>query len=84
MHLVGVGGSGMSAIAEILAGTGHQVSGSTQQRPPRSNACGRRNQDLRVGHSADQIGDAEIVAISTAIPDTNPEVVAAKARVCPS
>ena len=77
IHIVGLGGAGMSAIAEILVGTGHQVTGSdlTSSAPlERLAAAGVRT---FIGHAADQIGDAEILAISTAIPQTNPEVVAA-------
>ncbi len=83
IHIVGLGGSGMSAIAEILIGTGHVVSGSdlTSSAPlKRLDAAGVAT---FVGHAADQVGDAEIVAISTAIPETNPEVAQAKSLGIP-
>lgn len=77
IHLVGVGGSGISAIAEILAGTGHQVSGSDLTASVPLKRLAERGLAMHVGHDASHLGDAEIVAISSAIPATNPEVVAA-------
>ena len=78
IHLVGVGGVGISAIAEILAGTGHQVTGSdlTESVPLRRLAA--QGLSMYVGHDASHVGDAEVVAVSTAIPPDNPEVVAAR------
>ncbi len=83
VHIVGIGGSGMSAIAEILLGTGHRVSGSDQHASAPLQRLAAAGVATHVGHAAGQIGDAEIVAISTAIPDTNPEVVAAHERGLP-
>jgi UDP-N-acetylmuramate--alanine ligase len=83
IHLVGLGGAGMSAIAEVLHATGHQVSGSdlTSSRPlERLAAAGLRT---FVGHAAHQVGDAELVAVSSAIPADNPEVVEARRRGIP-
>ncbi len=77
VHIVGVGGSGMSAIAEILVGTGHQVSGSDLTASAPLERLAERGLAMHVGHDPDHVGDAEVVAISTAIPASNPEVVAA-------
>jgi UDP-N-acetylmuramate--alanine ligase len=78
VHLVGIGGAGMSGIARILLQRGHQVSGSDLQD-------GRTLAELRalgarteVGHAAEHLGDSEIVVISTAVPADNPELVAAR------
>jgi UDP-N-acetylmuramate--alanine ligase len=78
VHLVGVGGAGMSGIARILLQRGHEVSGSDLQD-------GRTLGELRalgarvvVGHDAANVGDAEFVVISTAVPADNPELVAAR------
>jgi UDP-N-acetylmuramate--alanine ligase len=78
VHLVGIGGAGMSGIARILLQRGHQVSGSDLQD-------GRTLAELRalgarteVGHAAEHLGDSEIVVISTAVPPDNPELVAAR------
>jgi len=83
IHVVGIGGSGMSAIASVLASMGHRVSGSDLKG---SKALDRlRQQGIRaaVGHDAAHLEDAEVVAVSTAVRDDNPEVVAARERGLP-
>jgi len=77
LHIVGVGGSGMSAIAEVLVRMGHQVSGSDLK--PSSNLERLRGLgvDVRVGHDAGNVGSAQLVAISTAVQAGNVEVRAA-------
>ncbi|MFT7600303.1 MAG: UDP-N-acetylmuramate--alanine ligase [Acidimicrobiales bacterium] len=80
VHLIGVGGSGMSAIAEILHGTGHVVSGSDLRRSAPLDRLTGEGLNISIGHAADNLGNAEIVARSTAIPDDNPEVRAAVAK----
>ena len=80
IHIVGLGGAGMSAIAEVLAQSGHLVSGSDlspSEVLERLEGSGIRT---FIGHGEDQISGADLVAISTAIPPTNPEVLAALAR----
>ena len=78
LHVVGIGGAGMSAIAIVLARMGHTVSGSDlkDSRPlARLRAAGI---DARVGHDAGNVtGDLDAVVVSTAVPPTNPEVVEA-------
>ena len=79
VHIVGIGGAGMSAIAIVLARMGHTVSGSDlkDSRPlARLRAAGV---DARVGHAAEHVtADLDAVVVSTAIPPTNPEVVEAQ------
>ncbi len=77
IHLIGAGGTGMSAIAEILAGNGHRVSGSDRAESVPLRRLADRGVTTFVGHAADQIGDAEMVFASTAIGADNPEVVRA-------
>ncbi|HEX2193247.1 MAG TPA: UDP-N-acetylmuramate--L-alanine ligase [Acidimicrobiales bacterium] len=83
IHVVGVGGTGMSAIAEVLATMGHKVSGSDVAPSPVLDRLRGLGVDVAVGHDADHVGDAEVVTVSTAIPADNPEVVAARARSVP-
>lgn len=83
VHIVGLGGSGMSAIAEILVGTGHHVTGSDLNDSAPLRRLTEAGVRTYVGHDASQVGDAEFVAISTAIPPTNPEVEAATAAGIP-
>ena len=83
IHFVGIGGIGMSGIAEVLHTLGYQVQGSDI-------ADGYNVQRLRaggipvaVGHEAANLGDAQVVVVSTAVKRDNPEVVAARARLIP-
>ena len=81
IHIVGIGGAGMSAIATVLARMGHVVSGSDLKDSPTLGRLRLLGVDARVGHEARHLPDAlDAVVISTAIPSTNPEVEAARAR----
>ncbi|MDR1934083.1 MAG: UDP-N-acetylmuramate--L-alanine ligase [Candidatus Accumulibacter sp.] len=83
IHFVGIGGSGMSGIAEVLSNLGFSVSGSDLA----DNATTRRLAGLGIrvltGHAAENVGDADAVVMSTAVKDDNPEVLAARARKIP-
>ena len=83
IHFVGIGGSGMSGIAEVLLTLGYTVSGSDLG----SNAVTQRLADMgaRVcqGHAAENIGKADVVVISGAVPSDNPELVEARGRKIP-
>jgi UDP-N-acetylmuramate--alanine ligase len=85
IHFVGIGGIGMSGIAELLANLGYTVSGSDARR---SEATARLEQAFGVkvfeGHAAEHIGDADVVVYSSAVQPTNPEVAAARARGIPA
>ncbi|MDH4169128.1 MAG: UDP-N-acetylmuramate--L-alanine ligase [Acidimicrobiia bacterium] len=78
IHVVGVGGAGMSAIAAVLVAMGHQVTGSDLKAGPGLDRLRVSGVEVAVGHDRSHLGDAELVAISTAIPPTNPEVLAAE------
>jgi UDP-N-acetylmuramate--alanine ligase len=80
VHIIGLGGAGMSAIARILLDRGVAVSGSDAKDSKRLadlRACGAVT---HVGHDAANLGDADTVMYSTAVPETNPELRAARAR----
>ena len=80
VHLVGVGGAGMSGLARILLQRGHTVSGTDLQEGrglAELRAMGAR---IEIGHAAAAIGDADLVVVSSAVPDDNPEVVASHER----
>ncbi|MCC2971542.1 UDP-N-acetylmuramate--L-alanine ligase [Massilia sp. IC2-476] len=83
IHFVGIGGSGMSGIAEVLLNLGYNVSGSDLA----SNAASQRLSELgaRVftGHSAEHVSGANVVVTSTAVNEANPEVMAARAAKVP-
>jgi UDP-N-acetylmuramate--alanine ligase len=83
LHFVGIGGAGMSGIAELVANLGYEVQGSDQ----RVGDVTRRLQSLGIrvyqGHRAEQIEDCDAVVVSTAIDAENPEIAAARARRIP-
>ena len=83
IHFVGIGGSGMSGIAEVLSTLGYHVSGSDLA----DNAATRRLADLGItlfqGHAAENVSQADAVVVSTAVKADNPEVQAARQRKVP-
>jgi len=83
IHLIGAGGAGMGAIASVLHRMGHSVTGSDLKDGPVAERLRADGIEISIGHDAVHIGDAEMVAISTAIPDHNVEVVAARERGLP-
>ncbi len=83
VHIVGIGGAGMSAIAEILVGTGHTVSGSDLQRSVVVDRLVARGIEVSVGHAAENVPPVDLVTHSTAIPEDNPELVEASRRGVP-
>jgi UDP-N-acetylmuramate--alanine ligase len=82
-HIVGIGGSGMSALAHLLLDRGHQVSGSDQQDSPALAGLRQRGAAVSIGHHADQVQGAEIVLTSAAIPADHVETAAARAAGIP-
>jgi UDP-N-acetylmuramate--alanine ligase len=78
IHFVGLGGSGMSAIAEVLHTLGYVVSGSDQSDTPTLRRLGSLGIQTFVGHAADNVRGADAVVISTAVKADNVEVVAAR------
>jgi len=84
VHFVGIGGIGMSGIAELLANLGYEISGSDVKG---SEATARLQQRYQVrvfeGHAAGNVGDADVVVVSSAVRRTNPEIVEAERRGIP-
>src|SRR3954464_5753493 len=83
IHFVGIGGAGMSGIAEILHNLGYAVSGSDQSDSATSRRLGDLGIRVHVGHDAANIADAQAVVTSTAVKGDNPEVIAARSRRIP-
>jgi len=84
VHILGIGGSGMSAIAIVLAAQGHTVTGSDAVASPTLERLRAHGIDVRIGHAAENLPEAlDIVMASTAIAPENPEVIAAHARDVP-
>ncbi|MBH9578933.1 UDP-N-acetylmuramate--L-alanine ligase [Inhella proteolytica] len=83
IHFVGVGGAGMSGIAEILHNLGFQVSGSDQSASAVTERLAQLGLTIHIGHAAEHIGNAQAVVTSTAVKADNPEVLAARAARVP-
>ena len=83
IHMIGIGGAGMSGIAEVLKSRGHEVSGSDLKESAYTRRLGEAGITVYIGHDTTQVGDAEQVVISTAIPKTNPELLEARRRSIP-
>ena len=83
VHIVGIGGAGMSAIARILLGRHYIVSGSDQRTNALTDALAHDGATIYAGHAASNILGAQMILMSSAIPPNNPEVVAANAGAIP-
>jgi UDP-N-acetylmuramate--alanine ligase len=83
IHFVGVGGSGMSGIAELLANLGYTVSGSDMKATDVTHRLSSLGVRVYEGHDAANVGDADVVVVSSAVKPTNPEVIEAGARHIP-
>jgi UDP-N-acetylmuramate--alanine ligase len=82
-HFIGIGGIGMSGIAEILLNLGMKVSGSDLRRGPVTDRLARMGATIYEGHQASNVAGATVVVASSAVPATNPEVVEAHDRKIP-
>jgi UDP-N-acetylmuramate--alanine ligase len=83
VHFVGIGGIGMSGIAELLANLGYAVSGSDEKRSSVTDRLETLGIRVTYGHDASRVGDADVVVISSAVRPTNPEVGEAISRQIP-
>ncbi len=83
IHFVGVGGIGMSGIAELLANLGYEVTGSDAKRSDVTERLERLGVRVWAGHDAEHVGDADVVVTSSAIRSDNPEVGEARRRAHP-
>ena len=84
IHFIGIGGSGMCGIAEVLKNQGYEISGSDLSE--NNNVLRLRNLGVRValGHSAENVASADVVVVSSAIKDDNPELMAAREARIPA
>jgi UDP-N-acetylmuramate--alanine ligase len=83
IHLVGIGGTGLSPIARVLIARGFRVSGSDQRSSAATDELTELGATIAIGHRAENIVGADLVLISSAVPADNPEVQAAHAAGCP-
>ena len=83
IHFVGIGGVGMSGIAEVLVNLGYSVSGSDLADNATTRRLAGLGMRITTGHAAENIGNADAVVVSTAVKEDNPEVIAARERKIP-
>ncbi|KAA0700333.1 UDP-N-acetylmuramate--L-alanine ligase [Neorhizobium sp. P12A] len=83
VHFIGIGGIGMSGIAEVLHNLGHRVQGSDQSESANVQRLRDKGIEVHIGHKAENLGDAEVVVVSTAIKKSNPELIAAREKLLP-
>jgi UDP-N-acetylmuramate--alanine ligase len=83
IHFVGIGGAGMSGIAEVLLNLGYRVTGSDLFRSDSVRRLEGMGGKIIIGHQASNIGQAQVVVVSSAVSKDNPEVLAARERLIP-
>ena len=83
IHFVGIGGSGMSGIAEVLLNLGYRISGSDLAESVVTRRLASLGARISVGHHADNVRGVDAIVTSTAVANTNPEVIAARAARIP-
>ncbi|HSM97534.1 MAG TPA: Mur ligase domain-containing protein, partial [Gallionella sp.] len=72
LHFVGIGGSGMSGIAEVLLNLGYAVQGSDLKAGPVTEWLTRLGAKVRLGHAAENVAGADVVVVSSAVARSNP------------
>ena len=83
VHFVGIGGSGMSGIAEVMLSLGYAVQGSDLQASKQTRRLEKQGATIFIGHAAENIRDADAVVVSSAVDETNPEVSSAREQLMP-
>ncbi len=83
IHMIGIGGAGMGGIAEVLINLGYQVSGSDLRDGVVTQRLAERGATIHIGHQASNLCDADVVVISSAVTETNPEVIEARSLHIP-
>ena len=78
IHMIGVGGTGMSGIAEVLVNLGYEVAGSDLRDSPVTERLRNTGVEVFIGHRQENVGSADVVVSSSAVDESNPEVVAAR------
>ena len=83
IHFVGIGGIGMSGIAEVMRNLGYSVRGSDLSENANVKRLRGLGIDIAIGHAPENIADAKVIVISSAVKADNPEVKAARAKLIP-
>lgn len=83
IHFVGIGGAGMGGIAEVLVNQGYHISGSDLSENSVTERLRSLGASIFIGHAPENVNGVEVVVLSSAIPETNPELIAAKTAQIP-
>ncbi len=83
IHFVGIGGAGMSGIAEVLLNQGYEIAGSDLKAGATTERLASLGAEIHIGHSADHVKSADVVVVSSAVDETNPEVAQARKQRTP-
>jgi UDP-N-acetylmuramate--alanine ligase len=83
IHFIGIGGAGMCGIAEVLLNQGYQVSGSDLRSSQTTQRLSGLGAQISLGHDAANLGDADVIVVSSAVQEDNPELLAAQAARTP-
>ncbi|RJX74403.1 UDP-N-acetylmuramate--L-alanine ligase [Vibrio sinensis] len=83
IHFIGIGGAGMSGIAEVLLNEGYQITGSDIAENPVTERLAEKGATIYIGHKAENVAQASVVVVSTAINEENPEIIAARENRTP-
>ncbi len=83
VHFIGIGGSGMSGIAEVMLNLGYNVQGSDLKPNKQTRRLEQQGATVFIGHAAENIANADAVVVSSAVDETNAEVVAARKKLMP-
>jgi len=83
IHMVGIGGTGMNGIAEVLLNLGYKVSGSDMSKNQSTDRLAKLGADISIGHNAASIAGSDVVVISSAVKENNVEVVEARQQKIP-
>jgi UDP-N-acetylmuramate--alanine ligase len=83
LHFIGIGGIGMSGIAKVLMNLGYQVSGSDLSNSPTVEKLQKNGAEIFIGHKIENVKDVQIVVYSSAIDESNPEIIEARNQKVP-
>src|ERR687884_74132 len=83
IHFIGIGGIGMSGIAEVLLNMGYRITGSDLDRSKTVERLEHLGARIFISHNPENVGSADVVVVSSAVKQDNPEVVAARYKKIP-
>ena len=83
IFFIGIGGAGMGGIAEVLLNEGYRISGSDIQEGPMTQRLSQLGVDVKIGHRADNVEGMDVVVVSSAINEQNPEIIVARENRIP-